>query len=112
MPNEQLYLKSILKSIAKIERYLDGFDEQKFLEDERTQDAIIRQLEIIGEAARLLPDDLKTKYPELPWRSVSGMSNHLIHRYFRVDVEEVWRTAINDLGFLKKEVEKILENLA
>jgi uncharacterized protein with HEPN domain len=111
MANEDLYLKNIVESIAKIERYIDGFDEQKFLADDKTQDAVIRQLEIIGEASRLLPDDIKSNYPQVPWRSISGMRNHLIHRYFKVDIEEVWRTAMNDLTPLKKEVEKILESL-
>jgi uncharacterized protein with HEPN domain len=112
MANEDLYLKNILKSIGKIERYVDGFDEQKFQSDDKTQDAVIRQLEIIGEAARLLSDEIKAVYPQVPWRDISGMRNHLIHRYFRVDIEEVWRTAKNDLSPLKTEIEKILENLA
>jgi uncharacterized protein with HEPN domain len=112
MANEDLYLKNILKSIGKVERYVDGFDEQKFQSDDKTQDAVIRQLEIIGEAARLLSDEIKAVYPQVPWRDISGMRNHLIHRYFRVDIEEVWRTAKNDLSPLKTEIEKILENLA
>lgn len=73
---------------------------------------MIRQLEIIGEASRLLPDEIKVANPQVPWRSISGMRNHLIHRYFKVDIEEVWRTAQNDLEPLKEEVEKILENLS
>lgn len=111
MANEDLYLKNILESIRKIERYIDGFDEQKFQSDDKTQDAVIRQLEIIGEAARFLPDEIKTINPQVPWRDISGMRNHLIHRYFKVDIEEVWRTAQKDLTPLKEEVEKILENL-
>lgn len=90
MANEDLYLKNIIKSIGKIERYTDGFDEQKFQADDKTQDAVIRQLEIIDEAAWLLPDEIKAENPQVPWRSISGMRNHLIHRYFRVDIEEVW----------------------
>lgn len=112
MANEDLYLKSILESIGKIERYIDGFDENKFQADEKTQDAVIRQLEIVGEAARLLPDEIKAANSQVPWRDISGMRNHLIHRYFKVDIEEVWRTAQNDLTLLKKEVEQILENLS
>jgi len=111
MANEDLYLKNIIESIGKIERYIDGFDEQKFQADDKTQDAVIRQLEIIGEAARLLPDEIKEENPQVPWRDISGMRNHLVHRYFKVDIEEVWRTTQNDLEPLKQEVEKILENL-
>jgi uncharacterized protein with HEPN domain len=64
MANEDLYLKNILESIAKIERYVSGFDETSFRIDDKTQDAVIRQLEIIGEAARLLPD--KIAHPQVP----------------------------------------------
>lgn len=111
MANEDLYLKNIVESIGKIERYIDGFDEQKFEADDKTQDAVIRQLEIIGEAARLLPDEIKEANPQVPWRSISGMRNHLIHRYFKVDIAEVWRTTQNDLTPLKEEVEQMLESL-
>lgn len=111
MANEYLYLKNIIESINKIERYIEGFDEKSFQADEKTQDAVIRQLEIIGEASRLLSDEVKDANPKVPWRDISGMRNHLIHRYFKVDIEEVWRTAINDLTPLKEEVEKILEDL-
>ena len=111
MANEDLYLKNILESIGKIERYVNGSDEKAFQADDKTQDAVIRQLEVIGEAARLLPDEIKNANPQVPWRDISGMRNHLIHRYFKVDIEEVWRTAQNDLSPLKMEVEKILENL-
>ena len=112
MANEDLYLKNILESIGKIERYINGYDEQKFQADDKTQDAVIRQLEIIGEAARLLPDEIKDANPQVPWRSISGMRNHLIHRYFKVDLGEVWRTTQNDLSPLKTEVEEILQNLS
>ena len=112
MAHEALYLKNILESIGKIARYINGFDENSFRADDKTQDAVIRQLEIIGEAARLLPDEVKAANPQVPWRSISGMRNHLVHRYFRVDIEEVWRTAQRDLSPLKTEVEKILEGLA
>ena len=109
MANEDLYLKNILESIAKIERYVSGFNETSFRIDDKTQDAVIRQLEIIGEAARLLPDKIKIAHPQVPWREVSGMRNHLIHRYFKVDIDEVWRTAQNDLSALGAEIENILD---
>lgn len=111
MAHEDLYLSNIVQSINKIDRYTDGFDEKGFQADEKTQDAVIRQLEIIGEAARLLPDELKTANPHVPWRDISGMRNHLIHRYFRVDIDEVWRTAKSDLDTLREAVEKIMETL-
>jgi uncharacterized protein with HEPN domain len=111
MANEDLYLKNILDSISKIERYIEEIDEKSFLSDDMRQDAVIRQLEIVGEASRLLSDEIKDANPKVPWREISGMRNHLIHRYFKVDIEEVWRTAKNDLLLFKTEVEKILEDL-
>ena len=111
MANEHLYLKNIVASIGKISLYIEGFDEQSFQADSKTQDAVIRQLEIIGEAARLLPDEIKKVYPQVPWRDISGMRNHLIHRYFKVAIDEVWRTTQNDLSPLKVVVEKILAGL-
>ena len=67
--------------------------------------------QIIGEAARLLPDEIKQATPQVPWREISGMRNHLIHRYFKVAIDEVWRTTQNDLSPLKVVVEKILAGL-
>ncbi len=111
MKNEHLYLKNILESITKIKRYVQGFDEQGFKSDDKTQDAVIRQLEIIGEAARLLPDEIKATNAHVPWRNISGMRNHLIHRYFKVDIDEVWQTVQNDLQNLETEVSKISNHL-
>ena len=112
MANENLYLKNIIESIEKISLYTEGFDEKSFQADGKTQDAVIRQLEIIGEASRLLPDEIKQANSQVPWRDISGMRNHLIHRYFKVDIEEVWRTVQNDLSPLKLAVEKILVSLS
>lgn len=111
MARENLYLKNILESITKIKRYVQNFDEQTFKADDKTQDAVIRQLEIIGEAARLLPDEFKKMNSQIPWRNISGMRNHLIHRYFKVDIDEIWQTVQNDLPNLETETTKILDYL-
>ena len=111
MANEDVYLKNILESIGKIESYIEGIDEKTFLAENMRQDAVIRQLEIIGEASRLLSDEIKDANQAVPWRDISGMRNHLIHHYFKVELEEVWRTAKSDLSSLKTEVEKILDKL-
>ncbi len=111
MAHEHLYLTNIIESIDKISFYTEGYDEISFQADSKTQDAVIRQLEIIGEASRLLPDEIKQANPQVPWRDISGMRNHLIHRYFKVDIDEVWQTVQNDLSTLKLTVEKILVGL-
>ncbi len=111
-PNDADRLNHILDSIAKIERYLQGFDLQKFESDELTIDAVVRNIEIIGEATTCLDRGLKAKYPNIEWRFATAIRNRLIHGYFDVDAEIVWDTTQNDLPKLKTEIEEILENLS
>jgi len=84
------YLKHVREAIAKIEKYTkDG--RKHFMEDTMVQDSVIRNLEIIGEASRNLPVDLRKSYPKVPWQSITGMRNVLIHEYFGVDLDIVWK---------------------
>lgn len=86
--------------IAKIRRYVAGYDFETFSGDEKTADAVIRNIEVIGEAIRHIPDDLRQRYPDIPWRQIAGMRDKLIHDYMGVDLEYVWNVAsvrINDL---------------
>lgn len=110
-PNNADRLRHILDAVERIERHLNGCDKQTFDTDEKTQDAVVRQMEIIGEAATNLSQDLRSKNPQVEWQIATAMRNRLIHGYFDVDAEIVWNTAQNDLPILKTEVEKILENL-
>jgi len=111
-PNDVDRLNHILDAIAKIERYLQGFDLQKFQSDELTIDAVVRNIEIIGEAITCLDRGLKAQYPNIEWRFATATRNRLIHGYFDVDAEIVWNTTHNDLPLLKKQIEEILENLS
>ncbi len=85
---------------------------QKFKTDELTIDAVVRNIEIIGEATTCLDRGLKAKYPNIEWRFATAIRNRLIHGYFNVDAEIVWDTTQNDLPKLKTEIENILENLS
>ncbi len=105
-------LKHILESIGKIDNYLLDFNEEKFGQDSLRQDAVVRQLEIIGEASKNLSVELKESNPQIEWRKMAGTRDRLAHGYFSVDIEIVWRTTQDFLPSLKKEIEKILENLS
>ena len=100
MKDVSAYLKHIREAIAKIEKYTKG-GQKKFMEDTMIQDSVIRNLEIIGEAARNLPTDLRKSSPKVPWRSITGMRNVLIHEYFGVDLDIVWKVVTQRLPILK-----------
>lgn len=94
-------LDDILDSIEKIERYVRGMNYAQWRQDEKTVDAVIRNLEIIGEAASHLPADVQERYRDVPWAMMQGIRNILAHEYFGVDLEIVWKTVTEDLGHLK-----------
>ncbi len=105
-----ILLEHILDSIETIERVLPK-SETEFAVDRDTQDIVIRRLEIIGEATRHLPDELKSKWPEVEWRQLMALRNFLIHEYFNVDIELVWRNVQNYLPVLKRVIEELLEEI-
>ncbi len=109
--DDSVYLQHIRDAIARIESYLADVREADFYERAMVQDAVIRQLEIIGEAVRRLSDELQNAHPHIPWQDIAGMRNKLIHDYFGVDLEKVWLTAKEDIPVLKAEVLKILQEL-
>ncbi len=98
----RLFVADMLDSIEKIERYTQGMDLAQFAADERTVDAVIRNIEIIGEAARQVPEAIRTRYPAIPWRRVIGFRNIVVHEYFAVDVNIVWTILRENLPLLKQ----------
>jgi uncharacterized protein with HEPN domain len=109
--DDSVYLKHIRDSIAKIQAYTKGLNKASFLKDSLVQDAVIRQIEIIGEAAKRLSERIRAQHTDVPWQDISGMRNKLIHDYFGVDIEKVWLTVRDDIPILKKEIARILKSL-
>ena len=105
------YLEDILNSIEYIEQYTKGIDLPEIENNQMIQDAIIRRIEIIGEVAGKLPENIKTSKPEIPWQDIKDMRNKLIHDYGHVDLELVWAVIENHLPTLKINIQEILDNL-
>ena len=106
--DDTVYLLHILESIGRIERYLEGVNEETFRKETLIQDGIIRQIEIIGEAAKRLSSKLRADYSQIPWQDIIGMRDKLAHDYFGVDLDQVWLTAQEDVPSLKEELNKML----
>ena len=110
MKDDSVYLHHIIDAIEKILEYTNGLDDKEFLTNNLVQDAVIRQLEVIGEAAKLLSNLTKQKLEDIPWKDISGMRDKLIHGYFGVDLGAVWQTVQDDLPKLEKAVKPLLED--
>lgn len=105
----QVFLKHILESVEWIEQDTLNLSKEQFLKNVPIQDAVIRRLEIIGEAINNLPSDFKKENPDIPWQDVSDTRNRLIHGYFGIEVSLVWSIVQNDIPPLKKQITKLLQ---
>ena len=100
-------VNDILEAIAKVQRFSQGITLDQFEGDEILREAIIRKLEIIGEASRYIPQEIKALHAHIPWEDMNGMRNILIHKYFDVALDIVWHTVTNSLPILQKQLEEI-----
>lgn len=103
-----MYLEDILTSINRINEYLQEYSFIQFREDHKTVDAVIRNLEIIGEASKNVPKEIKGKYPNIPWAEMYLLRNKVSHEYFGIDYEIIWDVVTNYLPQNKLQIEEIL----
>ncbi|MHB2155178.1 HepT-like ribonuclease domain-containing protein [Calditrichota bacterium GD2] len=104
------YLNDILDSIIKIKTFLKDVDYPIFQKDVKTQYAVIRALEIIGEASKKIPQEVKDNYSWIPWRFMAGMRDKLIHDYFGIDIQVIWNTATKDILKLEEEIKNMVSS--
>ena len=106
----RLRIDDILAAIANIENYVTGLSFDEFRADQKTVDAVVRNLEVIGEATRYLSMDQKDLVADVPWADIAGMRNILIHEYFGVDLAIIWQSVIEDLPRLRSQLQRVLES--
>ncbi len=108
--NFTIYLNDIREAINSIEIFVEGMTFEEFKNDDKTSSAVIRKFEIIGEATKNIPEDIRNQHSQIPWKEIAGMRDKLIHAYSEVDLKLVWMTIKQRLPELKSVIEKISEN--
>lgn len=101
------YLDDILEAVEKIERFTNGMEYDEFTEDPKTVDAVLRNFEVIGEAAKNIPEDVRREYDDVPWSEMAGMRGKLIHGYATIDLQIVWTTIQEEIPALASQIESV-----
>lgn len=109
--NHKLFIEDILGAVDKIERYIEDLSYEKFLKNDMVVDAVVRNLEVIGEAAKNIPEDTKKQYPDIPWKRIIGLRNIAVHEYFGIDLSIVWEIITSNLPETKPKILTMLKNL-
>ncbi len=107
----KVYIEDILESISRIEEYVKDLDEAEFYGNNEKQDAVLRRLEIIGEAVKSIPQDVRDKYSEIPWKQIAGMRDIVIHEYFGVNLGRIWKVIQVDMKDLKNNINRVKQEI-
>lgn len=107
----EIYIKDIIEYMERAENHIKNFQLDQFLKDDKTCDAVIRCIEVIGEATKNIPEEIRISNPSISWRDLAGMRDKIIHSYFTVDFETVWLVVKEDIPRLKPMVKKVLEKM-
>jgi len=104
----KILVDDIRESIETIQEYINGYDKKAFFADRKTQDAVFKRIENMGEATKRLPKDFRDQFSGIPWKKIAGMRDILIHEYFGINVEKVWIVVSEEIPILKEKITKIL----
>jgi len=104
-----IFIKHIRDSLSEVDSFTKNVSKEKFMREKLIQNAVIRSIEVIGETVKNLPKSFTNKYKEIPWNKIAGMRDKIIHHYFGVDLETIWKVVKENVPELKKQIEKILE---
>ncbi|MBS7247329.1 MAG: DUF86 domain-containing protein [Candidatus Jordarchaeales archaeon] len=105
------YVEDIVEAMEDAMSFVEGMNYDDFINDKRTIYAVIRALEVIGEAVKKIPNSVRNSYSQIPWKDMAGMRDKLIHEYFGIDLKRIWKTIKEDIPNLKPLFEKILKDL-
>jgi uncharacterized protein with HEPN domain len=105
----KLLFEDMLESITRIEKYTEKVDRKEFADNQMIIDAVVRNIEIIGEASKNVPGEIQEKFSEIPWKKLNGIRNRIVHAYFGVDTSIIWFIIENELSMLKKSITRALE---
>jgi len=112
MPRDyRVFLDDILEAAAKVLKYTAGFSAEKFFSDRKTVEAVVWNLQIIGEAAKNVPEEVRSRYPDLPWRDMAGLRDIIVHQYFGIKLDVIWKVVQSDVPSLVNRIREILEQM-